>query len=78
YGIPVLFGPKIENSQEAQNLANGRGGFIVRNKKEAYRRLRKLLSDEGLRQNYGKLAYEYVFNNIGATRSILDEIYNVI
>lgn len=63
YKIPVLFGPKIENSQEAQNLANGRGGFIVRNKKEAYRRLRKLLSDEGLRQNYGKLAYEYVFNN---------------
>ncbi|MFH2031392.1 MAG: glycosyltransferase N-terminal domain-containing protein [Bacteroidota bacterium] len=78
YGIPVLFGPKIENSQEAQNLANGRGGFIVRNKKEAYRRLRKLLSDEELRQNYGKLAYEYVFNNIGATRSILDEIYKVI
>jgi 3-deoxy-D-manno-octulosonic-acid transferase len=32
YGIPVLFGPKIENSQEAKQLVETGGGMLVRDK----------------------------------------------
>ena len=43
YGIPVLFGPKIDNSQEAKQLLEAKGGMLVKDKKEAYRRIRSLI-----------------------------------
>lgn len=78
YGIPVLFGPKIENSQEAIELVKRGGGLIVRNKKEAYYNLRKIFSDEKLRIEKGKICGNYVKEHIGATEKILKEIYSYI
>ena len=78
YGIPVLFGPKIENSQEAQELLKRGGGILIKNKKEAYRQLRGLFSNEELRKEKGKISYNYVQENLGATEKILKEIYKII
>lgn len=78
YGTPVLFGPKIENSQEAKKLFEIGGGIVVNNKKQLYKNLRKLLADDKLRHNAGKIASSYVKSNIGATEKILSEIYKVI
>jgi len=74
YGIPVIYGPKINNSPEAQNLAKIGGGFIVKNKKEFYKTLRKLLSDENLRNKSGRKSYELISSNIGATEKIIQAI----
>ncbi len=74
YGIPVLFGPKIDNSQEAKQLVETGGGILVRDKKEAYRRMRSLFSNEKLTATRGKIAYDYVQKNIGATNKIINEI----
>lgn len=76
YGIPVLFGPKIHNSQEAKTLADIGGGIIIRDKKTAYRNLRRLFNDEELRKHKGKISSDFVSKNIGATEKILFEIYN--
>ena len=78
YGTPVLFGPKIENSQEANKLAEIGGGIIVINKRQAYRNLRILFLDDNLRKKIGKIAASYVHSNIGATQKILEAIYKVI
>jgi 3-deoxy-D-manno-octulosonic-acid transferase len=78
YGIPVLFGPKHENSQEAVHLIKIGGGICVDSKKEAYKNLRKIFSDEQLRVKLGKICSDYVKENIGATSKILDEIYKFI
>jgi len=78
YGTPVLFGPKIENSQEAMKLAEIGGGIVINNKRQAYRHLRKLFSDETLRSKAGNISTNYVQSNIGATQKILDAIYKVI
>jgi 3-deoxy-D-manno-octulosonic-acid transferase len=78
YGTPVLFGPKIENSQEAKKIAELGGGIIINNKRQAYKNLRKLFSEENLRSNAGNISASYVQTNIGATQKILDEIYKVI
>jgi 3-deoxy-D-manno-octulosonic-acid transferase len=78
YGTPVLFGPKIENSQEAMKLAEIGGGIVINNKRQAYRNLRKLFSDESLRNHAGGISASYVQSNIGATQKILDAIYKVI
>jgi len=74
YGIPVLFGPKIDNSQEAQELVRRGGGFVVGNKKNLYRRLRELLSDETKRRKAGEEALKLVRENIGATEKIISYI----
>ena len=78
YGIPVLFGPKIENSQEAKQLVDTAGGMLVRGKKEMYRRLRTVFQDENLRKRRGEKSIEYVQKNIGATEKIFSEIKTLI
>ncbi len=78
YGIPVLFGPKIDNSQEAKRLVEKGGGILINNKRDAYRNLRKLFSDEDYRNNSGKISYNYVRKNIGATEKIVQEILKVL
>ncbi|MBN1300593.1 MAG: 3-deoxy-D-manno-octulosonic acid transferase [Melioribacteraceae bacterium] len=74
YGPPVLFGPKIESSQEAVHLSKGNGGIIVRNKKEAYRVLRNLMMNDSRRKEIGERAKNYVLQNTGATERIIREI----
>jgi 3-deoxy-D-manno-octulosonic-acid transferase len=78
YGIPVLFGPKIGNSQEAKELAKLGGGIIVENKRDAFRILRKLFTIDELCKKTGKISFDYVKENIGSTEKILTEIYKVI
>ncbi len=78
YGIPVLFGPKIENSQEAKKLVELGGAKVIKNKKQAYKTLRTLLSDDELRTKSGKISGEFVHKSIGATDSILKEIYKYL
>ncbi len=78
YGVPVLFGPKIENSQESRELLKRGGGIMIKNQREAYRQLRTCFSNDTLRREKGVIAAEYVRENLGATRKILKEIYEVI
>ena len=78
YGIPVMFGPRIEHSQEAKKLHERGGGIMIYGKREAYRRLRTLFTDTTLRQRKGQLSLEYVQENVGATEKILEEIRRVI
>jgi 3-deoxy-D-manno-octulosonic-acid transferase len=79
YGIPVLFGPKFSNSQEAFRLIANKGGFSVNTKTELYIHLRKLYADENYRKQIGSNAKNFVVRNTGATEKIvqiLEEILN--
>ena len=76
YGVPVLFGPKIENSQEANKLVEAGGGIIIQDKNSFYRSLRKLFSDEKLLIESGRKSYKFVNNNVGTTDRIIKEIFS--
>lgn len=78
YGIPVIFGPKIQNSQEALELVKKGGSAIIKNKDTAYKTIKKLLRDAKTRNKMGKISFNYVNSNLGATQKILDEIYKYI
>lgn len=73
YGIPVLFGPKIQTSREAQQLVNLKGAVLLKDKFDAYKNFRKILSDENYRKQIGDVAAEYVLHKTGATRDIIME-----
>lgn len=78
YGVPVMFGPKIENSQEAKKLAELGGGIIIRNKRQAYKFLRTLFINEELRKKKGQISISFVKENLGATEKMLKEIYSFL
>lgn len=74
YGIPVLFGPKIENSQEALKLVGTGAGIVVKDKREAYRQLRNLFINKEYRRKLGNISAKYVSENLGASSKIIHEI----
>lgn len=78
YGIPVLYGPKIHSSHEAEELARLGGGVVLRGKKDAYRVMRHLLQNDLLRQQKGMVCRDYVNQNTGATAKIVSEVAKFI
>ncbi len=71
YNIPVLYGPKIQSSNEAKELARLGGGIIITSRKEAYRTLRRLLQDTTERERRGKISKEYILQNTGGADKIV-------
>ena len=71
YGIPVVFGPKHTNSQEAMELVQRGGGFVVNDQQECYRSLRTLLDDKKINTAAGKNALTLVEENVGATERFI-------
>ncbi len=78
FGIPVLYGPRHENSHEAIDLAERGGGIVVKNEEELYRHLQTLLRNEKLRNETGKRALALVKKNIGATERFLSSLEKIL
>lgn len=74
YGVPVMFGPKHTNSQEAVALAGMGGAFVVEDAPSLYKTLRRLLERDEARLNAGRIASRFVEQNIGATARFLRHI----
>ena len=74
FGVPVAYGPKHTNSQEAVELAKLGGGFIIEDEKSLYRILRTLLDNEKERASSGAVAEEFVTTHCGATERFLQYI----
>ncbi|MBI9073247.1 MAG: 3-deoxy-D-manno-octulosonic acid transferase [Melioribacteraceae bacterium] len=78
YGIPVFFGPKIENSQEALKMVKLKNGILVKNKKEAYKKISTILRNDKIRNELGEISTNYITKNLGASEKIIHEIYNTL
>jgi 3-deoxy-D-manno-octulosonic-acid transferase len=78
YGIPVVFGPRHNNSQEAVELVKRGGGFIVNDQKECYQTLYLLLNDKRTNNAAGKESKRLVKENIGATERFIEHLSKVL
>ncbi len=78
YGIPVVYGPKHTNSQEAIELVRRGGGFVVNDQQECYRTLRTLLNDKKANSTAGFQALKLVKENIGATKRFIEHLEKVL
>ncbi|MBK8944203.1 MAG: 3-deoxy-D-manno-octulosonic acid transferase [Ignavibacteriae bacterium] len=77
YGIPVIFGPKNKNSQEARKMLKLGCGIEIKDRIEAYKVFRELLINDEKRKNIGEISKNYVEKNIGATEKIIYELIKV-
>jgi 3-deoxy-D-manno-octulosonic-acid transferase len=71
YGIPVIFGPRHENSQEAQFLISSDGAKIVHSSEEIYQVFSILIMDEKKRLSIGHNALVIVESKVGATERFM-------
>lgn len=74
YGIPVLYGPNHENSQEAVALVRLGGGFVVKDEKDLYKHLRTFFGNEEARRKAGKHSGDFVEKNTGATERFIKHL----
>jgi 3-deoxy-D-manno-octulosonic-acid transferase len=78
YGIPVVYGPRHTNSQEALELLRQGGGFLINDQLECYKTLRTLLGDTKARSIAGNAASKLVRENIGATERFIEHLAKVL
>lgn len=78
YGIPVVYGPKVDNSREAVDLRDAGGSLIVHSRRELYRALRRLLTDNAARTAMGSAAGSFVRERAGATERIVEALYPLL
>ncbi len=72
--MPVMFGPRIQNAEEAGLLVSREAGFVLSTPDEAFAQVRRLLSDEKLLAETGHKAREVVLDQRGATERSLHTI----
>ena len=72
--LPVFFGPKIDNSWEADMLFRLGAGMVVRSPEEFAHEAGTLLEDRALLESLGKKASEFIRGNCGAAPRCLDLI----
>lgn len=69
--MPVMFGPRIQNAEEAGLLVSRQAGFVLTKPAEALAQSTKLLSDKNLLQKTGADARQVVLEQRGATERSL-------
>ncbi len=74
YGKPVVFGPKNKKFIEAKDLIEIGGAFEVNNGKQLTKKCQELLEDSNLYDSSCQKSKDYVENNIGATKIIIDKV----
>ncbi len=78
YGIPVLYGPRHDNSQEARELIRRGGSFVVLNAEDCYVQLKRLMTNGIARTEAGQAAAHLVRENLGATERIMQYLEEII
>ncbi len=71
FGMPIFFGPKYHNFQEAVDLVARRGVFAVSNRKELVEGIRRFADDAEARQAVGRICREYIAEKRGATDRVM-------
>ncbi len=66
-GLPVMFGPVIQNAEEAGELVRRGAGWVLRKPPEALARAAALLDDAAALARAGAIAREVVLAQRGAT-----------
>ncbi|HXV14832.1 MAG TPA: glycosyltransferase N-terminal domain-containing protein [Candidatus Krumholzibacteria bacterium] len=70
-GVPVVFGPKHDNSFEALQLVERGAARVIRTADEAYHALAAWLRDEAARKSAGAAGRAYVESQLGATEKCM-------
>ncbi len=69
--LPVLFGPKNQNSHEAQELLNHGGGFAIETAEDFYTQMKFLLDDTNAFLKSSYAATDVIHRNLGSSTRVV-------
>jgi len=72
FGMPIFFGPRYHNFQEAVDLVARRAVFAVSSRRELVDGIRRFVADPEARSRVGSMCREYVAEKSGATERVLE------
>ncbi|WP_010135482.1 3-deoxy-D-manno-octulosonic acid transferase [Ochrovirga pacifica] len=78
YGLPIVIGPNFKKFKEVQDLVALKGCISVTNVKDLISELNELRDNDFIRENKSTITKNYVTQNLGATSTILKEIYKLL
>lgn len=74
YGLPLVFGPKIQKFREAKLFVDAGAATLAKTQAEVAQHLNYLLSHDGERKRASDVAREIVGSQLGATQTILQSL----
>ncbi len=78
FGLPIIIGPKYQKFNEANALIKNQGCFVVENQTDFNAIVKKLNTNSDYRNQASKTSKEYIVNNLGATKSIINYIKSTL
>ena len=78
FGLPILIGPNYQKFNEAKELIDLDACKVINNTSELNSVLRALFENKPMIKNKGKKSREYILNNTGATKKIIDYLIEYI
>ena len=66
FDVPVVFGPKYHEFEEAVDLVKLRGAFVINNQRELENVFFRFINDENYYERASKICHDYVAGKIGA------------
>lgn len=77
-GKPVIFGPYIDNSFEAQVMLKEGGAMMVRDADQMADAISSLIDDARMGQEIGRIARKVVLSNLGAADKTVNEVRRLL
>ena len=71
YDVPVVFGPKYHEFEEAVDLVKKKGAFTINDQDELEEIFYKLIEDEAYCEKASKICHDYVALKLGATEKTM-------
>jgi 3-deoxy-D-manno-octulosonic-acid transferase len=71
FDVPVVFGPKYQEFEEAVDLVKKKGAFTINNQEELEDMFYKLINDDAFYEKASKICHDYVAQKIGATEKTM-------
>ena len=71
FDVPVIFGPKYHEFEEAVDLVRLKGAFVINNQHELEDVFFRMINDEAYYEKASKICHNYVAGKIGATEKTM-------
>lgn len=78
YGIPIITGPNLSKSTDAQYLRKNKALKVIKNSKDLADYLKFLILNNNFRNELGRIAKEYVYNSAGSSKIVSDRIISIL
>lgn len=78
FGLPIISGPNLSKSTDAQFLKKNKALKVVRNAKELADWLKFLILNNEFRSELGRIAKEYVYHSAGSSKIVADKIISIL